>query len=107
MNTLFAAGLSSYVTTTKTGELKSVSLHPGVILTSFSREFYPLMKFFFTVIRPITWLFFKDVEHGAATSLHCCLCPLEELEDKAYYSDCKVKAKTQQSSSVESEIKLW
>jgi len=35
------------------------------------------------------------------------LCPFGELKDKAYYSDCKIKGKTPQSGSEESEVKLW
>jgi len=65
------------------------------------------MKVVFKLISPFSWLLMKDISHGAATSLHCCLCPLEELEDKEYYSDCKVKEKTPQSASQESEVKLW
>jgi len=106
-NTLFASSLSSFTNKKGLGEVKSVSLHPGVIFTQFGREMDPWKLRIIPLFMPFLWLGFKDVSHGASTSLHCCLCPWEELEDKAYYSDCAVKKKTAQSSNVESEVKLW
>jgi len=76
-------------------------------MSGFSRQYHPLLKLTIFLLDPLISMFAKDVSHGAATSLHCCLCPYEELVDKEYYSDCKVKGRTPQSSSEESEVKLW
>jgi len=73
-NTLFASGLSSYVKKAKLGDLKSVSVHPGVIGTGFGRQLHPLLRLII-IVTPFFSMVAKELSHGAATSLHCCLCP--------------------------------
>ena len=72
-------------------EAKCVSLHPGVIITNFTRDvpfgriwiaylFYPLVKFMT-----------KTIYRGAQTTLHCCYEDYDKLENGEFYSDNSVR----------------
>ena len=78
--------------------IKVCSLHPGVVRTELGRYMFEGRFFYkvfvYTVIAPFFYLFTKSPWWGAQTSLHCCLCPFEELQSGLYYSDCVVKAET-------------
>ncbi|KAK7197164.1 short chain dehydrogenase [Novymonas esmeraldas] len=54
------------------------SLHPGCVVTNISPNRLPLLLD--RVYRPASLLFFKTAEEGAQTTLHCAMCPREELE---------------------------
>jgi retinol dehydrogenase 12 len=73
--------------------IKTASLHPGVIITELSREYKGfLMGLFYFVAFPFIWLIFKTPRMGAETTLHLCYTPEEEFKSGHYYSDSKVKA---------------
>lgn len=93
-NILFTEALKDFSEKRKDelSKIKTVSLHPGVVHTEFTRSegrslviqsiiflFWPFMK-----------IFFKDEKMGAQTTLHCCYLNTDLLENGAYYSDCKV-----------------
>ena len=74
--------------------VKTVSLHPGVVRTELGRYMLdgsPGQKLLMNLGTPIFSLVTKDPESGAQTSLHCCLEPFETLESGKYYADCKVE----------------
>lgn len=54
------------------------SLHPGCVGTNFSRDL--LKEFLNTLYQTAGLIFLKSCEDGAQTTLHCAMCPLEELE---------------------------
>ncbi|XP_051963177.1 dehydrogenase/reductase SDR family member 13b.1 [Xyrauchen texanus] len=81
------------------------SLHPGVINTELTR--YTNKVFRRLLLRPIAALFFKDVESGAQTTLHCALQEGTESLSGRYFSNCavqKVKAKAKDDAVAK---KLW
>lgn len=91
-NILFAKGLSNKLKEkTEDGvdannNIKSVSLHPGVIGTNLWRHTPKWTK-------PILNAFMTDrnVEQGAATNIYCCLIDNAEFENGGeYLSDCQV-----------------
>ena len=84
---LLAAGLQKILDKKKINA-KSVSLHPGVIMSGFICTMHPIIYYSYLAFLPIPWSFMKTCEEGAQTSLHCALMPFAELEGGAYYSDC-------------------
>jgi len=81
-NILFAKGLSDKLKEAGS-DIKTVSLHPGVIGTNLWRH---IPKY----IRPVvnTLMTDKNVEQGAATNVYCCLVNSSELEGGEYLTDC-------------------
>jgi NAD(P)-dependent dehydrogenase (short-subunit alcohol dehydrogenase family) len=73
-------------------QISTASLHPGLVNTDifstkrFSRSF---IKFLFALIYPFLWLFAKDVEMGAQTTLHIAYLDYDELNSGAYFNNCK------------------
>lgn len=63
------------------------SLHPGVIKTELSRNFdrtiIPGTTFF---INHILWLFFKNPQQGAQTTIHCAVDENAANETGLYYT---------------------
>ena len=90
---------------------KVVSLHPGVVATELGRYMFEgkawLEYVFLCCCCPCTSLMIKSSWWGAQTSLHCCLVPYKNLENGAYYSDCKVKKETLTKNWEEEASKLW
>lgn len=83
-NILFAKGLSDRLEG-EGSRIKSVSLHPGVIITNLWRH-TPKWT------RPIVNLLFADktVEQGAATNVYCALVEAAAFEGGEYCTDCGV-----------------
>lgn len=81
-NILFAKGLSDRLKEAGS-DIKTVSLHPGVIGTNLWRH---IPKW----VRPLvnTIMTDKNVEQGAATNVYCCLVNSSELEGGEYLTDC-------------------
>lgn len=55
------------------------SLHPGCVITGFQRDLIRT-RFFDIIFSVGSLLYLKTSEEGAQTSLHCAMCPIEELE---------------------------
>lgn len=88
-NVYFTLSLSEFFEKNKIN-LKAVSLHPGAIRTKlFSFSGY-LGKIYNILLSFIQILFFKDVEMGSQTTLHCCYLDYCNLINGAYYSNCKL-----------------
>ncbi len=71
-------------------KIKSAALHPGVVLTEFTRTegrglFFKALVWTFS---PLIKLFFKSELMGAQTSLHCSYVERSKLVNGGYYSDC-------------------
>ena len=93
-NVFFTQKLEEWLKKNKITTIKTVSLHPGVVNSSFFTDLtqtYPIVKLIIKAISPILWCFSKTNQEGAQTNLSCSLMPWEELESGKYYSDCKVK----------------
>ena len=96
-NVMFTKGLNKKIQELKAEDgsvdLKTVSLHPGIIKTGLFRYALekPKTRLILALFSPLTALLFKTIPEGAATTLHCALCPFHELVDGEYYADCVVK----------------
>jgi retinol dehydrogenase-12 len=90
-------------------KIKAVALHPGVVITELTRnvEENLFIRLLVKIGRPIRYLFFKDTEHGAQTSLNCALLDWEKLENGGYYSDCKLKGTSYQAKNEKLMNEVW
>lgn len=73
-------------------QIRTASLHPGLVNTdifSTNRFSRSIIKFLFALIYPFLWLFAKDVEMGAQTTLHIAYLDYDELNSGAYFNNCK------------------
>jgi len=102
-NILFAKGLSDKLKEAGS-DIKTVSLHPGVIRTN-------LWQYTPKWTRPLLNAFYTDrnVQQGAATNVFCCLINGAELEGGEYLIDCQI---TQPKKSGKDDMgtlrkKLW
>ncbi|EPY36978.1 short-chain dehydrogenase [Strigomonas culicis] len=70
-----------YRTAPAQSRVVACSLHPGCVVTNFSNKLlggeHALPA---RIFRSVGLLFFKSCEEGAQTTLHCAMCPKEELE---------------------------
>lgn len=92
----FAQNLARLLETNGITNLKTASLHPGVVRTDiWSRGIIPaFLDKIGIIFYPIVWLLTKSEVDGAQTSLHLCCCPLDKLTNGAYYQDCDVESFT-------------
>eukprot|EP00592_Proboscia_alata_P003110 CAMPEP_0194372742 /NCGR_PEP_ID=MMETSP0174-20130528/21128_1 /TAXON_ID=216777 /ORGANISM="Proboscia alata, Strain PI-D3" /LENGTH=326 /DNA_ID=CAMNT_0039151433 /DNA_START=285 /DNA_END=1261 /DNA_ORIENTATION=+ len=102
-NILFAKGLQDRLNESDRADVKSVSLHPGVIST-------PLWKHNNFLVRAASKLFSdKNVDQGAATNVFCCLVEPSAFEGGEYMVDCQTATPNtmgQDSTGIE-RTKLW
>lgn len=80
-NVLFARGLAKRLP----ANVKTFSLHPGVIPTNLTRSIFGG-----AIFRVVGKLFLKSVEQGAATTIHAAVAPELAEQSGAYLSDCAV-----------------
>lgn len=81
------------------------SLHPGAVDTDLARYMNKTLRRF--VYRPIAALFFKDVEAGAQTTLHCALQEGIESLSGRYFSNCAVQKGSAKAQDDALAKKLW
>jgi hypothetical protein len=76
--------------TDEISKIKSAALHPGAVLTEFTRtESRSLLsKTLIWAFSPIIRLFFKNELMGAQTTLHCAYVDRSKLVNGGYYSNC-------------------
>jgi len=90
-NIFFTQYLDKYILNHKLN-IKTASLHPGVIHTELFRDYKNLaLKLFFFMIYPLFWFFSKTVLMGAQTTLNLCYLDDKEFKSGEYYSDCNVQ----------------
>jgi NAD(P)-dependent dehydrogenase (short-subunit alcohol dehydrogenase family) len=107
-NIYFTRQLDEELKNGKVTNVKTCSLHPGLVRTELGRNMNPTMqKIMNTLCFPGMWLLTKSPLQGAQTQLYCCLCPFSELESGSYYSDCKVKAEVLVKDWKEEAKLLW
>ncbi|MDW3195149.1 MAG: SDR family NAD(P)-dependent oxidoreductase [Cytophagales bacterium] len=70
--------------------MKAVSLHPGGVKTNLGRHMTLGQKLGMVLKHPLMILSMVEPEVGAATQTMLSILPDHELENGAYYSDCKV-----------------
>lgn len=94
-NIFFSEALKQYSETKsdETSKIKAVALHPGAVLTEFTRTEgrSALSKALIWIFYPIIRLFFKDEVMGAQTTLHCAYLDRNKIVNGGYYSDCHEK----------------
>ena len=89
--TVFSWTFKKFLEKSRGARVKCVSLHPGVIPTNLGQDLPGWIQGLLGMINPIAVPFFKDIEYGAATSMHCATIDYEKLADGEYYSDLEVK----------------
>ncbi|XP_064157966.1 dehydrogenase/reductase SDR family member 13-like isoform X1 [Anguilla rostrata] len=80
------------------------SLHPGTINTELSRNTSRVLR---VLLLPITALFFRGVEAGSQTTLHCALQEDIERHSGRYFSDCAVQEVDAKARDDAVARKLW
>jgi WW domain-containing oxidoreductase len=103
-NILFAKGLSDELKELNSN-IKSISLHPGVIGTN-------LWRYTPSIVRPFLNMLITDKssEQGAATSVYGCLVDTETFEGGEYLRDCAIVETLNQYAKDELKTlrkKLW
>ncbi|XP_077995638.1 retinol dehydrogenase 12-like [Glandiceps talaboti] len=66
--------------------VSTFSLHPGIIDSDLKRNWYGWLR---TIAPLVTLLFFKPVQEGIHTPLHCALAPNLEKHSGKYFKGCK------------------
>ena len=87
--------------------LKAVSLHPGGVKTNLGRHMTLGQKLGMVLKHPLMILSMVEPEVGAATQVMLATAPEEELENGAYYSDCKVIDEAPSGRDMEDANKLF
>ena len=108
-NILFTRQLAKNLTAEKT-DIKVVTLHPGVILTGLNQkmqEKYWWVRLIVFILRPLLYVIFKDIKHGAQTSLHCALVDHEKLVNGGFYTDCQEKETLPHAKDEQVMKELW
>lgn len=104
-NILFAKGLQDRLTKGNgTGNIASVSLHPGVIATNLWQYSVP------RILRPLGRIFApKTVEQGAATNVFCSLVDPAKIDGGDYFSDCAPETPTKEGQDLDRKLRnaLW
>ena len=75
----------------KCPNIKVVCLHPGVIFTKIFNMEKLYLKIIFSIIKPILYLFTKDVVHGAQTTLFLSYSDNKDLVNGGYYNNLKLE----------------
>lgn len=88
----FTKRLASMLEKAGINNVKTISLHPGVVRTEIWQRDIPLLwHIAIYVLYPFLWVSLKTEKEGAQTTLYGCCCPFDKLFNGAYYSDCAVE----------------
>lgn len=87
--------------------MKAVSVHPGGVKTNLGRHMTTGQKIAFVLKNPFIVMAMVEPEEGAATQVMLAVLPDEELENGAYYADCKVARETESARNMEDAQKLF
>ncbi|KAL0911685.1 hypothetical protein M5K25_019840 [Dendrobium thyrsiflorum] len=79
------------------------SVHPGVIMTNLMRHSFPMMK----VIQVFTYLLWKNVQQGAATTCYVSLHPSIKGVTGKYFDDCNEVKPSILASDEKLAKRLW
>ncbi|KAH0454440.1 hypothetical protein IEQ34_016364 [Dendrobium chrysotoxum] len=79
------------------------SVHPGVIMTNLMRHSFPMMK----VIQVFTYLLWKNVQQGAATTCYVSLHPSITGVTGKYFDDCNEVKPSILASDEKLAKRLW
>ena len=104
-NIYFTKGLDKYFQR-KGLQMKTASLHPGVVRTELTRG-AGMLQYFILPFYPLIWLATKSEFEGAQTTLATTLMPFNKLTSGAYYSDCEVKTTSPASTNQAHIDKAW
>lgn len=79
------------------------SVHPGLIMTNLMRHSFVLMK----VLQVATYILWKNVPQGAATTCYVGLSPQLKGVTGKYFADCNVEKTSKLARSEELAKQLW
>ncbi|XP_039832598.1 short-chain dehydrogenase TIC 32 B, chloroplastic-like isoform X2 [Panicum virgatum] len=79
------------------------SVHPGMIMTNLMRHSYVLLK----VFQVATFILWKNVHQGAATTCYIALNPQLRGETGKYFADCNEEKTSKLAKSDELAKQLW
>ena len=94
MNIFFARDLAAKLELDGITNVKTVSLHPGLVRTEIFKldERGCLVKWCICCLcSPCILLCSKSPRHGAQTSLFCCLSDFKSLKNGAFYDACAIE----------------
>lgn len=84
------------------------ALHPGIVDTELMRHMPVVSSFFGKIfVYPFLWLFSKNSNSGAQTTLYCALDPHLERVSGQYFSDCKKAEAAENGQDDTMALWLW
>ena len=102
-NVLFSVGLDNLFKEKNIRNVKTASLHPGVVETNLASD-----SSWVHCMRCICCCMFVKREKGARTNLHLCRIPFEEIRSGEYYdSDTEHKEMNKKARDMSAVRKLW
>jgi len=87
--------------------LSAYSVHPGVVKTNLGRHMSIGKKLAFMIKHPIAIMTMKGSEEGASTQVMVAILPEKDLNNGAYYADCKVSEETESARNMDDAQKLF
>lgn len=104
---LATKGLVNWLDKNNLKNIKTVTVFPGVILTSFNRGMPPFLYLLTEVLRPLALLVGNSIHQGAQVMLHTALEDFEKLDNGAYYFNCKTAKENVFLDNSENVKKFW
>ncbi|CAH0562520.1 unnamed protein product [Brassicogethes aeneus] len=107
-NVVFTVELARRLEAANIQNVKTYSLHPGVIATELGRHLgATYFSFVLWAWRNIATYFIKTPEQGAQTTIYCAVDEACANESGLYYSDCATKNAAKQALKEETGKQLW
>ena len=104
-NLFFSQKLSTRLRGSK---INTYCVDPGIVKTDIGRMSFIMNSFFYRVIlRPITWLIFKDSKAGAQTSIYCVCSDNLKSETGKLYAECDRRSPWSTAYDNKTSDKLW
>ncbi|EFN78523.1 retinol dehydrogenase 12 [Harpegnathos saltator] len=107
-NILFTKELARRLADANIQGINTYALHPGLIATDISRHVNQGMfygsKFLFNLL---CWIFGKNVEQGAQTTIHCSVDEKADEETGLYYYDCHPGMTSFKAKDRRNAERLW
>ncbi|MEO0338233.1 MAG: SDR family NAD(P)-dependent oxidoreductase [Bacteroidota bacterium] len=87
--------------------LEAASVHPGVVSTNLGRNFTTMQKLLLILRNPFLLMNILKPEEGAATQVMVATLPSDQIQNGAYYADCKVTQEAESATNMEDAQKLF
>ena len=87
--------------------LEAASVHPGVVSTNLGRNFTLKDKLRVILRDPFIMMKILKPEEGAATQVMVATLPSDQIQNGAYYADCKVTQEAKSATNMDDAKKLF